>query len=380
MKKHIFPPEIIEFSSENHFVKHHSSSRIIYQISIASLLCAMAVLPFIPIDITTQARGVIRTPSENTLLQTTLSGEIERTIVTENRRVRQGDTLLLLRADQLNDEIASLRAKLKDNLTNMADIDLLISNKSPKAYRFLSEYYEFLTKKSELTTRVDFAAKEVKRSETLFQKSVISEADYLLERNRYETALKQRELSLNEYRNRWQIEKKRMELDNLDLISRIARLIQSKRSYVVLAPADGYIIQTSGLKVGSFINSGQTIGLLSQDENLIAECYIKPSDIGFIRLNQRVKFQIDAFNYREWGTVEGKVVEISNDVFVLSPNESVFRVRCKLNRDFLVLRNNYRGNLKKGMSLTGQFFLTKRTLSQLFFDKIDNWMNPNLTK
>lgn len=171
-----------------------------------------------------------------------------------------------------------------------------------------------------------------------------------------------------------------MELDNLDLISRIARLIQSKRSYVVLAPADGYIIQTSGLKVGSFINSGQTIGLLSQDENLIAECYIKPSDIGFIRLNQRVKFQIDAFNYREWGTVEGKVVEISNDVFVLSPNESVFRVRCKLNRDFLVLRNNYRGNLKKGMSLTGQFFLTKRTLSQLFFDKIDNWMNPNLTK
>ncbi|MFZ4455192.1 MAG: HlyD family secretion protein [Bacteroidales bacterium] len=380
MKKHVFPPEVIEFSSENHFVRNHSNSRIIYQISILLLIIVLGLLPFIDVDITTQGRGVIRTPYENSVLQTTISGEIERAIVEENRRVHKGDTLLLLRTDQLNDEVASNRAKLEDNLTNIEDVNLLIADKSPKAYRFLSEYREFLTKKSELSTQVLFAEKEVKRAETLFQRSVISEADYLQEKNRFEMATKQRDLSLNEYRNRWQTEKKRMELENFDLTSRISRLIQSKRSYAVVATADGSIIQTSGLQVGSFINSGQKIGFLSQDENLIAECYIKPKDIGFIRMKQRVEFQIDAFNYREWGVVTGSVVEVSNDVFLLSGNESAFRVRCQLDKGFLLLHNNYRGNLKKGMSLTGQFYLTKRSIAQLLFDKMDDWMNPTQTK
>jgi HlyD family secretion protein len=85
---------------------------------------------------------------------------------------------------------------------------------------------------------------------------------------------------------------------------------------------------------------------------------------------------LDAFNYNQWGLASGKVNEISKDIININ-EQPVFRVRCSLDTRFLQLKNGYRGNLKKGMTLTGRFYLTDRSLWQLLFDKIDDWMNPN---
>jgi HlyD family secretion protein len=58
----------------------------------------------------------------------------------------------------------------------------------------------------------------------------------------------------------------------------------------------------------------------------------------------------------------------------------MFRVRCQLNTPCLQLKNGYQGCIQKGMSLTGRFQLTRRSLWQLMFDKIDDWMNPKIIK
>lgn len=36
--------------------------------------------------------------------------------------------------------------------------------------------------------------------------------------------------------------------------------------------------------------------------------------------------------------------------------------------------------VKKGMTLTGRFMITKRSLLQLLYDKTDNWLNPKITE
>jgi HlyD family secretion protein len=69
------------------------------------------------------------------------------------------------------------------------------------------------------------------------------------------------------------------------------------------------------------------------------------------------------------------VIEIPTDV-VMNNNQPVFQVRCSLDTSVLTLKNGYQGTLKKGMLLTGCFYLTNRSLCQLLFDKIDDWMNP----
>jgi HlyD family secretion protein len=51
-------------------------------------------------------------------------------------------------------------------------------------------------------------------------------------------------------------------------------------------------------------------------------------------------------------------------------------VKSSLDKDNLILKNGSVGKLKKGMTLTSRFFLTKRSAFQLLFDEVEDWFNP----
>lgn len=100
-------------------------------------------------------------------------------------------------------------------------------------------------------------------------------------------------------------------------------------------------------------------------------------DIGYIEKGQKVQVQADAYNYQQWGLLSGEVTEILPDIVEMN-SQPYFRVRCTMNRNYLELSNGYKGYMKKGMTVTGRFHLTRRSLAQLLFDEIDNWMNPKI--
>jgi HlyD family secretion protein len=54
-----------------------------------------------------------------------------------------------------------------------------------------------------------------------------------------------------------------------------------------------------------------------------------------------------------------------------------FKVRCRLNKTWLQLRNGYTGQLKKGMTIQARFTIARRTIFQLLYDKTSDWLNPN---
>jgi HlyD family secretion protein len=107
---------------------------------------------------------------------------------------------------------------------------------------------------------------------------------------------------------------------------------------------------------------------------LIVECTVSPSDIGLIRNNQKVKFQFDAFNYNQWGLLEGSVFQINNNL-TIQQNQAFFTVRCKLNHKTLQLKSGYKASIGKGMTLTTRYIITRRSLFELLFDKVDDWLN-----
>lgn len=159
--------------------------------------------------------------------------------------------------------------------------------------------------------------------------------------------------------------------------SQITRLEKDKTQYFILAPISGNIVQYAGVREGNFITAGQTLAQIASDNNLLVECYISPTDIGYIREGQDVNIQIDAFDYRQWGLLHGKVIEIVSDIINIE-NQPFFKVKCSINKNYMELKNGYKGSLKKGMTLTGRFTLTERSLANLLFDKVDNWMNPKI--
>lgn len=145
---------------------------------------------------------------------------------------------------------------------------------------------------------------------------------------------------------------------------------------IIKAPISGTLLNVKGIEKGSFIQNGMQLAAISPKSDLIVECYIHPIDIGLLKKESKVNFQISAFNYNQWGVVNGKIQEIGNDVEMIN-NTPMFKVLCSLDQNFLQLKNGFIGQLKKGMLVNARFELTERSLFDLLYDKIDDWLNPS---
>ena len=155
------------------------------------------------------------------------------------------------------------------------------------------------------------------------------------------------------------------------------QLLEEKEQYVIKASATGTIQQLTGKYVGSSIQAGENLGIISPDSNLLVECYVSPQDIGFLRKDMHANFQINSFNYNQWGLASGKILNIAND-FIIQNQKPVFKVQCLMDKTFLKLKTGYVGKIKKGMNLRARFIITRRSIYQLMYDKIDDWVNPKI--
>ncbi len=377
----IFPSEIIYDSTESLFVRRKSHYRVIYVVVLLMVLTALAALPFVRVSLSAQARGIIRSPNDNNQIQSAVYGEVLRVNIVENQQVTKGDTLVVLNSLSIDIQIDNNNRKIAEDETFIADISAMLAGNfmalnSPK---YLNEKILYQSSVGQLQTQIDYLKNELAVTQGLFEKKVATQSELLQAQNAYSQATNQRDNMHENFRNRWQAERTQYVQEIRDLHAQNAQSAQQKTQYTLLAPTKGSVIQFTGIEAGNFIVPAQVIAQISTDENLLVECYVSPSDIGYIRENQQVKFQIDAFNYNQWRMALGIVREISKDIATVD-NKPVFRVRCSLDDQYLHLKNGYRGYLKKGMTLTARFSLTERTLWQLLFDKVDDWFNPKMAK
>ena len=376
--KQLFPIEIQKNTVQNHFVKRHTTSKTIYWIILFAIIIVCISLPFIIVDVTSQSRSTIRGLNENNTLQSALYAEVVKINIHENKLVNAGDTLVWLRTDELEEQLSRLHERIYENDEFMDDLSRLIKGnyivRTPKYKTQLAEYRGRIAEKN---VTLNQAKKEYEVSKTLFNKGIEAKFDYEQVESRYNVEKSQIDLLHYQQRNAWEAERTNLEQETKNIESEIQLAEKRKTQYAIVAPISGHIVQYAGLNVGNFISPSQTIAQITSTDNLLAECYVSPNDIGYIDVNQKIKLQIDAFDYQQWGLLDGAVTEVISDVVQIE-NQPFFRVRCSLDKHYLELPNGYRGNLKKGMSATVRFFLTERSLAQLLFDKIDDWINPKI--
>ncbi|MDR0575097.1 MAG: HlyD family efflux transporter periplasmic adaptor subunit [Tannerella sp.] len=142
--------------------------------------------------------------------------------------------------------------------------------------KYITENRYFFAAINEQKTSISYYSKEYKTSESLYEKNITPQTEYLQRKNAYDTAVSQMENIKEQFRNRWEAEKTSYEIENRELLSSIKQLEEEKTKYVLKAPASGAVIQFSGVQRGNFISPGQTIASISNDDNLLVECYISP--------------------------------------------------------------------------------------------------------
>jgi len=146
--------------------------------------------------------------------------------------------------------------------------------------------------------------------------------------------------------------------------------------YEVKAPVSGIIQGINTRYAGGLLQANEILCNISPEEAIIGECYVPTKDIGLLKKGQPAHYQLEAFNYNYFGVLTGKIISIDND-FTAIENKPVFKIRCSFDSNQLRLTNSFTGQLKKGLGFQASFVVTRRSLWQLLFDKLDDWLNPN---
>ncbi|APD06903.1 hypothetical protein UJ101_01384 [Flavobacteriaceae bacterium UJ101] len=357
--------------------------RKLYWITLLSIILGFLTAYFIKIDVSSSSRGIIRSEKENTSINTIISGRIQFINLKNNQKVTKGDTLLIVEDDQLEVQNHLKKDLQSDYYTQIHDLNLLISKGKQTAFNnlqtavFQKELALFNQKTIELEVKLKQTKRSFDRSNALFKEGVIARSEFEEAEYEYEASLMSLNSLKEQQKSTWQAKKRDLQETIKNIRSDINQLHEQQESYVITAPIGREIVNYSGLQKGSFLNVSTTIAEIAPRDDLIVECYISTNDIGLIQKHQNVNLQIDAYNYNQWGLAKAQVIDIDQNI-TLEENNSFFKVRYKLLQNYLTLPNGYKGELKKGMTLTARFILQKRTLWEILYDDLDDWLNPHL--
>lgn len=379
----LFPQEIIENSQEANFSKHTVRSRIIYVTVLLFVLGFFSALPFLYLDVGVRSQGFIRPATEVAQITSPVSGYIQSVHISENRPINQGDVFVILKSPEIIEKLRYNEQRQNQISSHIADLELLqktdsltiISPAELTSPRYRQSWAEFRQQLINQSQKIHQLNRELDRKKTLFERNAISRVTFDETLYTRDFAINDYKLILEQQKNQWRMDKTTLISEWDQLRSEQTRLQQELNQYEIRSPVTGTVQNSNGIFQNGFVYANQVLGEISPDTSIIAEVYVSPRDIGLLREGMPVRLQLDAYNQNQWGVASGFVKEISRDM-IMNNGEPLFRVRCTLDQDYLKLSNGFQGEIKKGMSLQARFIVANRSLFQLLYDKVDDWLNP----
>ncbi|WP_430812135.1 MULTISPECIES: HlyD family secretion protein [unclassified Carboxylicivirga] len=363
----------------HNYTHMHYRGHSLYWLLLIIVFAVLGSLPFIKVDVSVQSRGQINAVHKTVALTAPLTARVKSISMHENLRVKRGDTLVVMDHSGISGEMNAIRQQLTLHQSYIADLKALRQSKEAKLQTQLYKraYADYRRSIEKHGRRIQKLKNDFKRTQSLYNDGVVpslelEDGKFKLDEARNELATYKTAMMAG-----WEGDHRNYLLSVHELRGRIEQLNQQQQQYVLRAPFDGSVIDFKGIAIGHFLNEQQHIAYLSPHEDLIAECYLSPGDIGFIHEGMPVKLQIDTYDYNQWGLMDARVFEVADDV-TMREGRYAYLIRCRLSKNYLKLKQGRKGPMKKGMSCTARFIITRRSLFQLLFDSIDDWINPKI--
>jgi len=378
----LLPSELISNSIDAYISKHPTQSQKIYWVVLVAVVVAMVSLPFIYVDVSVQDAGIVRPAAEKTEIKSSITEFVDSVYLYEGSQVNMGDTLLTFRANASNYKIQYHQNRLNDLQQHIHDLHFLAKGEKPGLFQSdmrRQECLSFQKQKNEYETNLNQATKEYERNKSLFEKEVISEVEFDHFYFEYTKAKDQLASLTDNQISKWQTDLNSYTNMCHEMTSNLKLEEKERDLYVVTSPVSGTIEQFRGIYKGSNIQAGAPLAIISPDSTLFIEIYVSPRNIGYIKKGMMVTLKVGSFNYNEWGAINGQVMDISSDFFAdHASGGAYYKVKCSMEQDFLMHKRGMRGNLKKGMTVSAHFMIARRSLFDLIYQKMDDWVNPSL--
>ena len=118
-----------------------------------------------------------------------------------------------------------------------------------------------------------------------------------------------------------------------EIKERLAALEQRKGRTELKSPVHGTIQEISTNTIGGVVRPGEDIiKIVPQDDQLIIEAKVRPSDRAFIFPGQKAVIKITAYDFSIYGGLDGKLVDISADTIEDQEGNSFYRVKLRTDK------------------------------------------------
>lgn len=156
-----------------------------------------------------------------------------------------------------------------------------------------------------------------------------------------------------------------------DLTTIAGQLEQARKQQAletIEAPVAGTIYRIKAT-TGPVQSGEELLSILPEGEEMLLEVKVLNRDIGFIRQGMDAKVKMATFPFQEFGTIEGKVVQVSPNAIVDKELGLVFPTRIKLNKHSVNVRGQ-EVEFTPGMSANGEIITRKKSVLTFILEPI----------
>lgn len=398
----------------------HSLHRILWVITF-TIIFAISWAYFSEIDDIVKTEGKIVTTTNTQTISSLEGGVLNEILVKEGDKVKKGDILfrlseinfksdfekrrnnkyaLMAKLERLkaqaenkdiiiNDQVMKFDSKLMDN-----EINLFFSSKKEfeASINVLNE--QLIQKENDLkdtfknlrstNTNLALINKEIKIKIPLIKERIISKIELLdlkRKKNDIQTEIKMIQGSIPTIKSSIKEIKKSIEKTKQEYKAKakdeyivaynefkqndedIKFLSKKLNNTNIKAPADGIINKISAKTKGEAISPGKIIAQIIPENNyLLAEMKIRPEDIGFLYVGQKVRLKLRPYDFSLYGAVDSEISYISADTLTNEnkPEEEYYIIHVK--SDIKFLNNNKKLKIIPGMTADADIIKGKKTI------------------
>lgn len=156
-----------------------------------------------------------------------------------------------------------------------------------------------------------------------------------------------------------------------ELAESLPRLEERVSRTVIRAPMEGIVNKLNFRTPGGYVNTGDAVlELVPTGDALIVETRIAPQDISRIRVDDAVRIRLSAYDSSKYGTVDGRVLQISPDAVVDEQNggQSYYTIDVALEGELLV--DGEPVTFRPGMTATVDVLSGKRTVLEYIWQPV----------
>ena len=304
-------------------------------------------------------------------VQVPVGGVVDKILVKDGEKVKQGQTVLRLDAEATTEKKLSIEKNIQ--YTNQ-QLDL----KKVELSKFLESND---TIQDVLEKRVSLEKEILERYKNLAEEGAAAVLQYLTQENKVQEVEGQLVgEKLGRLRQEAILEQdiRRLKSQLADLKSNLTELNVNIRYQEIKSPVDGIVFDLQPKAPGFVAQTSEPVMKIVPFDKLEARVEVPSKDIGFVAVGKSVDISIDSFPASDFGVLEGSVRTIGSDALPPDQKSNVYRYPAdiKLDSQQLRLKDGSELQLQVGMSLTANIKLRKvsylQLLLQQFKDKTES--------